>query len=75
MTCHHVLSSRHQLDTVIKMLPRLQYGLDVNVRFNSVRGFEYTEEMATFDMTGITLLHGWILDPEDKQTVRWVKIG
>lgn len=60
----------HQLDTVIKLLPRLQYGLDVNVRFNSVRGFEFTEEMAAFDMTGITLLHGWLLDPEDKRTVR-----
>lgn len=59
-----------QLDAVIKLLPRLQYGLDVNVRFNNVRGFEFTEEMAAFDMTGITLLHGWILDPEDKRTVR-----
>ena len=59
-----------QLDTVIKLLPRLQYGLDVNVRFNSIRGFEFTEEMAAFDMAGITLLHGWLLDPEDKRTVR-----
>lgn len=59
-----------QLDTVIKLLPRLQYGLDVNVRFNSVRGFEFTEEMAAFDMAGITLLHGWLLDPEDRRTVR-----
>lgn len=61
-----------QLDTVIKLLPRLQYGLDVNVRFKSVRGFEFTEEMAAFDMSGITLLHGWLLDPEDTHTVRWV---
>lgn len=64
------LGAPPQLDTVIKLLPRLQYGLDVNVRFNSVRGFEFTEEMAAFDMTGITLLHGWLLDPEDKRTVR-----
>ena len=59
-----------QLDTVIKLLPRLQYGLDVNVRFNNIRGFEFTEEMAAFDMSGVTLLHGWIVDPEDKRTVR-----
>lgn len=54
---------------MIKLLPRLQSGLDVNVRFTSPRGFEFTEEMAAFDMTGITLLHGWIVDPEDKRTV------
>ena len=59
-----------QLDSVIKLLPRLQYGLDVNVRFNDIRGFEFTEEMAAFDMSGITLLHGWIVDPEDKHTVK-----
>lgn len=64
------LSAFYQLDTVIKLLPRLQYGLDVNVRFNSIRGFEFTEEMAAFDMSGVTLLHGWIVDPEDKRTVR-----
>lgn len=66
----HLCAPPSQLDTVIKLLPRLQYGLDVNVRFNSIRGFEFTEEMAAFDMTGITLLHGWLLDPEDKRTVR-----
>lgn len=55
---------------MIKLLPRLQYGLDVNVRFNNIRGFEFTEEMAAFDMSGVTLLHGWIVDPEDKRTVR-----
>lgn len=62
-------SLKLQLDAVIKLLPRLQYGLDVNVRFNSVRGFEFTAEMAAFDMSGITLLHGWIFDPEDRRTV------
>ncbi|CAM9430909.1 unnamed protein product [Hapterophycus canaliculatus] len=62
------VNQQTQLDTVIKLLPRLQYGLDVNVRFNSVRGFEFTEEMAAFDMSGITLLHGWLLDPEDTNT-------
>ncbi|CAM9653922.1 unnamed protein product [Laminaria digitata] len=25
--------------------------------------------MAAFDMSGVTLLHGWIVDPEDKRTV------
>eukprot|EP00904_Undaria_pinnatifida_P005402 jgi/Undpi1/1992/HiC_scaffold_12.g05379.m1 len=63
------VNQQTQLDTVIKLLPRLQYGLDVNVRFNSIRGFEFTEEMAAFDMSGVTLLHGWIVDPEDKHTV------
>ncbi|CAN0036063.1 unnamed protein product [Scytosiphon promiscuus] len=67
------VNQQTQLDSVIKLLPRLQYGLDVNVRFNNVRGFEFTEEMAAFDMSGITLLHGWLLDPEDTHTAEVLK--
>ncbi|CAM9168378.1 unnamed protein product [Choristocarpus tenellus] len=29
--------------------------------------------MAAFDMTGITLLHGWLLDPQDRQTAAVVQ--
>ena len=54
-----------QLETVLKVIPRLQYGLDVNVMFSSVTGFEFTEELTIFDALGIGLYHGWIVDPQD----------
>lgn len=38
-------------------------GLDVNVRFDrGVHGFEYTNEVVVFDLLGISLVHGWLLD-------------
>ena len=53
-----------QIDSVLKVIPRLQYGLDVNVVFSSVSAFEYTEELTIFDSLGIRLYHGWLIDPE-----------
>lgn len=47
----------------INLLPKLCTGVDVNVRFNSIKGFEFTEEVAIFDLLDISLVHGWIVDP------------
>lgn len=30
--------------------------------------FEYTDELSVFDMLGVTLLHGWLYDPQDVRT-------
>jgi len=65
-------NQQKQLDDLIKILPRLQYGLDVNVRFQSIVDFEFTEEMAIFDMLDITLAHGWLIDPQDTETSKVV---
>ena len=48
----------------IGLLPKLCTGVDVNVRFDSIRGFEYTEEIAVFDLFNIELVHGWLIDPQ-----------
>eukprot|EP01137_Pigoraptor_chileana_P002676 Opistho-2@2367 len=45
--------------------PKLQTGLDVNVRFSSVDGFEFTSECLVFDLLNIRLVHGWLPDPQD----------
>ena len=50
--------------TVIDLLPRLPFGLDVNVKFDHVRKFEFTPSITIFDLFGIALLHGWLVDPE-----------
>ena len=39
-----------------------------SARFNSPLGFEPTPEVAIFDLLGITLVHGWLVDPEDIET-------
>ena len=50
-----------KLESALKVLPKMQHGLDVNVRFTGVSAFEYTEEMTIFDALGIGLYHGWLL--------------
>ena len=54
-----------KLESALKVLPKMQHGLDVNVRFTGVSAFEYTEEMTIFDALGIGLYHGWLVEPQD----------
>ncbi len=54
-------------DVLGNVLPRLQVGLDVNVKFGSVRKFEYTQELDAFYMLGIDLVHGWVVDNANKE--------
>ena len=39
-------------------------GVDVNVRFTDFDKFEFTDEVAIFDLLGIPLVHGWLVDPQ-----------
>ena len=34
----------------------------------SVSGFEFTSESGLFDLFGVALYHGWLVDPQDKET-------
>ena len=56
-----------QLNTVIKLIPLLQRGLDVNVRFTDVTQFEYTEEFEVFDAFRVSMYHGWVVDPQSSE--------
>jgi hypothetical protein len=49
-------------------LPKLRTGLDVNVHFDSIFGFDATPELALFSVLDIKLCHGWLADPEDSET-------
>lgn len=40
----------------------------MNVRFQKVTDFEFTDELSVFDMLGINLVHGWLYDPQDLKT-------
>src|SRR6266542_5174156 len=58
----------HTLNAALSIIPSLQTGLDVNVRFNSIHGFESTAELSVFDVFHVDLVHGWVVDPQDENT-------
>uniref|UniRef100_A0A914V409 Ubiquitin carboxyl-terminal hydrolase n=1 Tax=Plectus sambesii TaxID=2011161 RepID=A0A914V409_9BILA len=51
----------------VAMLTKLMTGLDVNVKFTGISDFEYTSECVVFDLLGIPLYHGWLIDPQHVQ--------
>lgn len=65
-TSEEALAHQQQrLQDVLNVLPRLAQGLDVNIGFKDVNKHEYTEEISIFDSLSISLLHGWLYDPQD----------
>jgi hypothetical protein len=54
------------------VLPALATGLDVNVRFRHALDFEFTAELAIFDLLDVTLCHAWVVDPDDAPTAEAV---
>jgi len=64
---------QHNLSDAISLLPKLATGLDVNTRFTDVRGMEFTAEVSVFDLLGIDLVHGWLVDPQD--TLTYAAVG
>jgi len=53
------------VEKATKVMPSLQFGLDVNFNFKDYDNFEKTEQCKLFDQFGIRLVHGWLVDPED----------
>jgi len=47
-----------------KHFPNLEKGLDINVKFSEPDAFEFTTEVAMFDVYGIRLVHAWTVDPQ-----------
>jgi len=60
---------QHNMNDAIAILPKLQTGLDVNVKFTGVTDFEYTPECIIFDLLNIPLYHGWLVDPQLEETM------
>ena len=48
----------------------MKKGLDINVKFDSVQSFEPSPALTVFKYFNINLVHGWTVDPEDKETYR-----
>ncbi|KAJ3044454.1 Ubiquitin carboxyl-terminal hydrolase MINDY-1, partial [Rhizophlyctis rosea] len=62
----------HNLTDTLNLIPTLQHGLDVNVRFSDPFAFELTPSLLVFDLFDIRLCHGWCVDPQDEETYRVV---
>lgn len=66
-------NTSHCVDDVMRLLPRMLHGLDVNVKFTGgIRDFEPTPEMSIFDLFNLNLVHGWLIDPQDTDTAAYV---
>jgi DNA segregation ATPase FtsK/SpoIIIE-like protein len=57
---------RQSLEECIEILPKLNVGLDINCRFSGPRDFEFTKELAVFDLLDISLFHGWVISEQDR---------
>lgn len=55
--CHVVLHDKTQNDLQCA-------GIDLNPRFHDCRAYEFTDEVAIFDLLQVPLLHGWLVDPQ-----------
>lgn len=76
LLANHALSTNQtsdhhwHMEELLNTLNRFQYGMDVNPKFTAgVTGVEYTQNMSAFDLLQVTLLHGWLIDPETEQRV------
>ncbi|XP_061178152.1 ubiquitin carboxyl-terminal hydrolase MINDY-2-like isoform X1 [Saccostrea echinata] len=63
------LNFQQNMHDAMAVIHKLQTGLDVNVRFTGIQDFEYTPECIIFDLLGIPLYHGWLVDPQDMKMV------
>ena len=59
------LNVRAALDGAVTRLPTLAEGLDVNVKFAGGL-FEFTSDLAIFDLLDVRLVHGWRVDGENE---------
>lgn len=50
----------------LRLIPEMEKGLDINVRFTGITDFEYTSTLNLFDMFNIPIYHGWLVDPDDE---------
>ncbi|KAA8521963.1 hypothetical protein F0562_012723 [Nyssa sinensis] len=65
----YVENQQQNISDAIDLLPRLTTGIDVNIKFKRIDDFEFTPECAIFDLLDIPLYHGWIVDPQDYDTM------
>ena len=69
----HHSNSEQYVHEVLDILPKLQYGMDVNPKFtNGPTGMEFTTELTTFDLLNVKMVHGWLLDPQSNELMNLI---
>jgi len=59
----------YQINELLSIFPKLQDGMDVNPKLASgPTGVEYTKNLTAFDLMGVELVHGWLVDSKDGLT-------
>ena len=73
LDCEKRLVYEAKIMDAFGVLPKLQTGIDVNVKFTGkVIDFECTTESKIFDLFKIILYHGWLVDPQQEDVVEAV---
>jgi len=60
--------TKKKMEKAIEQLPNLQKGMDVNFGFEQPDSFEKSDQSQLFDLLGVRLVHGWLVDPVDTET-------
>ena len=53
------MANAQNIEDCVSLFPKLEEGLDINIKFSDVTDFEFTPAIAMFDSYNIRLLHGW----------------
>jgi hypothetical protein len=53
----------HFVSELLESIPTFQFGMDVNPKFTATGAYEYTAQLAAFDMMRVKLVHGWLVEP------------
>eukprot|EP01080_Neovahlkampfia_damariscottae_P009045 gene9045-1142_t len=53
-------------DELIEILSNSTKGININIKFKDINSFEYTKEIDIFDVFGVSIVHGWLIDPQDE---------
>ena len=56
-----------QIDECVKLFPKLEEGLDINIKFSDANHFEENPGYRMFSHYGFKLFHGWIVDPKEEE--------
>ena len=61
-----VANALKNMEDCVEFFPKLEEGLDINIRFTDCDSFEFTPQVGMFDSYNVRILHGWVVDPQVK---------
>eukprot|EP00055_Hartaetosiga_balthica_P002294 m.3462 g.3462 ORF g.3462 m.3462 type:complete len:681 (+) comp2073_c0_seq1:87-2129(+) len=65
LTQEQKATREHSIEDAMRMLPKMDQGLDINVIFGGSTKFEFTSALGIFDLFRANLYHGWVVDDQE----------